>query len=223
MDTHARPSRRCLHLFGTNNAIAGLIEEQNRELEIKRYRQDQFQEFGSEERCFQLAENLEHIVLYSWGILYPQRLLDQDEAKTWRSLYINCVLPARLLEKLNRSQVKFRYVYISSESAVKGSYDGTYAIGKAAMERFIREIRINNLESSCVAIAPSMIEDCGMTVRRLDRENVEKASKTHPKKRLLKSSEVAKTIQSLIFEGSDYLTNTTIHLDGGKFSRMFYK
>lgn len=223
MDTNTSKAKQQLHLFGSTNAIAAAVKRQNAAMDTIEYSLNQFSQFGGESVHFKLVENLEHIIIYSWGVLNPERLLEQDEAKTWNSLYINFVLPARLLEMLNQSKIKFRFVYISSESAIKGSYDATYAMGKAAMERFIREIRINKPDSSCVAIAPSMIEDAGMTVRRSDQENVVKALETHPKRRLLRSAEVAKMINWIINEGSDYLTNTTIHLDGGKFSRMIYK
>jgi NAD(P)-dependent dehydrogenase (short-subunit alcohol dehydrogenase family) len=212
-----------LHLFGSTNAIALRVQELVRGIDVQKYKFSQFLEFGAERKFFELSKDVQHIVIYSWGVLHPERLLEQDQSKIWSSIYFNFVLPARLLEMVNESGVQFRYIYISSESAHKGSYDGTYAMSKAAMERFIREIRINNKESSCVGIAPSMIEDCGMTLRRTDQKNVRIAAASHPKNRLLRSNEVADLVVWLMNGASDYITNTTIAVNGGKFSRMLYK
>jgi len=211
------------HLFGSTNAIALRVQELVGDTDVCKYNFSQFLEFGAESSLFELNNDVAHIVLYSWGVLHPERLLDQDQSQIWSSFYFNFILPARLLETLNTSGVQFKYIYISSESAAKGSYDGTYAMSKAAMERFIREIRINNEDSSCVGIAPSMIGDCGMTLRRTDQENVSRAAASHPKKRLLSANEVADIVVWLINGGSDYITNTIIAVNGGKFSRMIYK
>ena len=212
-----------LHLFGSTNAIASKVKSAVGRLKVSQYDLNQFMEFGAEEVLLNLDQDVNHVILYSWGVLNAQRLIEQDKQTTWNSVYLNFILPARLLERLNRSNVRFKFIYISSESAVKGSYDAVYAMSKAAMERFIREIRINECGSSCLGLAPSMVEDCGMTVRRVDQENVRRAADEHPKKRLLYAEEIAELVSWLILGGTDYLTNTTIELNGGKFSRMIYK
>jgi len=65
-----------------------------------------------------------------------------------------------------------------------------------------------------------MISDAGMTTRRNDQDNVKKAAQDHPKQRLLLSEEVAATSFWLLNDSSDYITNSVIEINGGKFTRM---
>ena len=59
-----------------------------------------------------------------------------------------------------------------------------------------------------------------MTIKRKDKKNVKKSIKNNPKKRGLYSEEISKLIYDLSFNNTKYLTNTVVHVNGGKFSRM---
>ena len=59
-----------------------------------------------------------------------------------------------------------------------------------------------------------------MTLRRKDKHNVRKSINNNPKKRGLYSKEISKLIYDLSFSNTDYITNTVINVNGGKFSRM---
>ena len=59
-----------------------------------------------------------------------------------------------------------------------------------------------------------------MTINRKDKNNVKKSINNNPKKRGLYSKEISKLIYDLSFNNSKYLSNTVIHVNGGKFSRM---
>ena len=160
------------------------------------------------------------LVLYAWGVLYPKQLMEQSWEEISYSYFVNQVLPIALMQKLNARNVDFKFLYISSESATKGSFDDTYFTAKTAVERFIREYRLKHVDSSILAIAPSTIEDAGMTLRRLDRDRVNQYRNAHPKRRFLFSDEVSDLIYFLLFRASSYLTNEVISVDGGKFARM---
>ena len=59
-----------------------------------------------------------------------------------------------------------------------------------------------------------------MTLKRKDKNNIKKSIINNPKKRGLNSKEISKLIYDLSFNNSKYISNTIIHVNGGKFSRM---
>ena len=59
-----------------------------------------------------------------------------------------------------------------------------------------------------------------MTLKRKDKQNVRRSIQNNPKKRGLNSKEISKLIYDLSFNNTDYLSNTVIQVNGGKFSRM---
>ena len=70
-------------------------------------------------------------------------------------------------------------------------------------------------------LAPSTIIDSNFTKLRKDQKNVTKSINQNPKKRGIFSREVSEIIYEIMFKKKfDYLSNTVIHLDGGKFARM---
>jgi NAD(P)-dependent dehydrogenase (short-subunit alcohol dehydrogenase family) len=157
--------------------------------------------------------------VYTAGLLRPKKFNAQTQAEVAQSFLVNLWLPMAMLERLNQDGCAFRFVYVSSESALKGSYDGAYFMAKAAAERFIQETRLRNLKSSCVAVAPSTIEDSSMTQNRQDLDRVQQYREAHPKERFLMADEVAEVIASLISLRTDYLSNCVVPVNGGKFAR----
>ncbi|NQU32129.1 MAG: SDR family oxidoreductase [Bacteroidetes bacterium] len=115
----------------------------------------------------------------------------------------------------------FTFCYISSESAIKGSYDDTYHISKCSVDRFIKEYYLNSSNSRIFSIAPSTI-DSGMTKRRSDLDRIAKYKKIHRKKRFISAPEFAKIIHILFSNDFDYLSNTVVEINGGKFARNKY-
>jgi NAD(P)-dependent dehydrogenase (short-subunit alcohol dehydrogenase family) len=213
------------HFFGSNNTIARDIQSRLLGMRCVFHNRLDIEEMLLNNSINQLNVdiNYTHKVIYSWGVLYSARLLNQTYLEACQSYVWNFLIPMKILEIFNQVDIEFQLIYISSESARKGSFDGNYAAQKAASERFIRECRLLNPMSSAVCVAPSMISDAGMTTRRQDKEAVRKAETNNPKGRLLESKEVADLIFWLIKNPSTYITNTTIDINGGKFSRMLYK
>jgi hypothetical protein len=59
-----------------------------------------------------------------------------------------------------------------------------------------------------------------MTIERKDKKNVHKSIINNPKKRGILSKEISNLIYTLFYEQTDYISNTVIRIDGGKFARM---
>ena len=109
-------------------------------------------------------------------------------------------------------------IIIGSESGYKGSFDLSYALSKSSLKLYVEQKRLEE-NQQILLISPSTIGDLGMTIRRKDKENLEKYKEKHPKKRFLSSKELTDLIINL-FASTNYLTNIEIGLNGGKFSLM---
>ena len=209
-----------LHIIGESSNISKHLIEIFNKKKINVYNRDSLIFSNPIKFVENLCFNTRHNFVYLSGILYNKKISDQNMDEIAKSFEINCWVPCQLIERLNdKSKIRFKFVYISSESAKKGSYDSSYALSKTATERFIREIKLKNHYSSCIGIAPSTIEDAGMTINRKDKERLNKYRSEHPKQRFLSSFELANFIYDIINSKTDYLTNTVIDLNGGKFAR----
>ena len=150
--------------------------------------------------------------------LNPKSLVEYTKAEAEESIFINCLAVVRISEEILRMNSDAEVIIIGSESGEKGSYDTCYFLGKAALDSYVRERRVGERQK-LVLVAPSTIEDSSMTESRKDRERLEIYRQQHPKKRFLMMKEVAEIIY-YIFESSNFITNQTIRLNGGKFARM---
>ena len=113
-----------------------------------------------------------------------------------------------------------RIIILWSESGLKGSYDIIYALTKSSIHKYVEERKIKYKDQQLLCLAPSTISDGKMTLKRKDKKNVKNSININPKKRGINSKEISIFIYKLLFEITDYISNTTIHINGGKFSRM---
>ena len=70
-------------------------------------------------------------------------------------------------------------------------------------------------QQQLVAVAPSIIEDSGMTKVRTDHENLAARCQANPKGRFLKAIEVARLVRFLLYDDKGYINNTVIEMNGG--------
>ena len=133
---------------------------------------------------------------------------------------LNLTSIIRICEIALNSNPKARIVILGSESGLKGSYDIIYALTKSSIHKYVEERKIKYKDQQLLCLAPSTISDGKMTLKRKDKKNIKKSININPKKRGIKSKEISIFIYKLLFEITDYVSNTTIHINGGKFSRM---
>ena len=133
---------------------------------------------------------------------------------------LNLTSIIRICEIALNSNPKARIVILGSESGLKGSYDIIYALTKSSIHKYVEERKIKYKDQQLLCLAPSTISDGKMTLKRKDKKNIKKSIYINPKKRGIKSKEISIFIYKLLFEITDYVSNTTIHINGGKFSRM---
>ncbi|MDD1827103.1 SDR family oxidoreductase [Photobacterium sp. ZSDE20] len=164
-------------------------------------------------------KNYEYFV-FNIGVLYPKRILEQNHDEIIHSLKLNLLYIVKCCEFIIENNDMAKIIIVGSESGKKGSYDTSYFLSKAALRAYVREKKLAHKEQQILLISPSVIEDAGMTLRRKDVSNLESNKLSHPKQRLLKSKEVASIISMIIQDKMDYISNTEIEVNGGKFARM---
>lgn len=158
------------------------------------------------------------VIIYNSAVLNNKNVMHQSDEEITNSIFINVIRFVQLIELLNSHGKKFKAIYIGSESAKKGSFDTVYWMSKSFGEKFVTELKLSHPESSILALSPSTIEDSNMTQKRSDVARLKSYKTDHPKQRFLRAAEVAEVICKLL-EATDYLTNTVIELNGGKFAR----
>jgi 3-oxoacyl-[acyl-carrier protein] reductase len=127
----------------------------------------------------------------------------------------------RLCRALVPSMIRARFgriVNITSVVATVGNPGQTnYTAAKAGVEAFsrslARELASRNVTVNC--IAPGFI-DTEMT-RRLDEKQRQALLGQIPLKRLGTVDDVAQSVRFLVGQGADYITGTTLHVNGGMY------
>lgn len=148
------------------------------------------------------------------GLLRPRQLFGQGDAEIAEGLEVNLIRPMLLCDQILSRNNQARIVVMGSESGFSWSYDGVYAASKAALHRYVETKKLKP-DQQLVCVAPSIIEDCGMTLRREDKDNLESRRQAHPKQRFLKAVEIAKLIHFLLYVDQGYISNTVIRANGG--------
>lgn len=154
------------------------------------------------------------------SILSNKKHLLKNDNEIHRQLNINLLSKIKICEISLKYNPNVRIIIVGSESGLKGSFDIVYGLSKASINKYVEERKILKKGQQLICIAPSTIIDGNMTLKRKDKKNVYKSIKNNPKKRGLFSKEVSKLIYDISFNSTDYLTNTVININGGKFSRM---
>lgn len=115
---------------------------------------------------FLWPEGCERFVLAA-GILYPQQVHDLSAAAIIDALSVNLVNVMRCCEKILRSVPTARIVVIGSLSGREGSFDQLYAAAKAGVHCYV-QTRLVQPPQLLACVAPTIVSDAGMTLRRAD-------------------------------------------------------
>ena len=166
-----------------------------------------------------LIKKCDRIFLFHSNLSNKKHLL-KNEKEIHKQLNINLLSKIKICEISLKYNHKTRIFIIGSESGQKGSFDIVYALSKSSINKYVEERKILHKKQQLICIAPSTIVDGKMTIRRKDQKNVKKSIRNNPKQRGLYSKEISKLIYDLSFGNTDYVTNTVINVNGGKFSRM---
>lgn len=153
--------------------------------------------------------------LFCAGIIRPKPRSQQSTREIEESLAVNLWRVTDDIERIMSGNVRARVCVIGSESGFAGSYDDTYAMAKTAIHRYVETKRLKSPHQQLICIAPSIIQDCGMTERRDDTTNLLQRRALHPKQRFLKAVEVARLVHFVLYVDLGYLSGVTLRMNGG--------
>jgi NAD(P)-dependent dehydrogenase (short-subunit alcohol dehydrogenase family) len=149
------------------------------------------------------------------GLLRSKMMVDQTEDEIAESMMANYSQVVFECDKILSANACARICVMGSESGYSGSFDGAYALAKEKLHRYVETKRLQYPGQQLVCVAPSIINDAGMTLRRLDTESLERRRWAHPKKRYLQAMEVARMVHHLLYVDRGYTTGTVIRMHGG--------
>ncbi|MDQ5953195.1 MAG: family oxidoreductase [Patescibacteria group bacterium] len=147
------------------------------------------------------------------GVIVGKNIVDIDESEACDMLRVNFVDVVKLCEKIFKVNPKARICIVGSESGFKGSFDIVYAASKAGVHLYVESKRLQHASQHLVCVAPTIIEDTGMTRRRGDVEETMRRGKERRLGRWLRAQEVARTCHFVLSE--DALCNTVVRMTGG--------
>lgn len=151
---------------------------------------------------------------YCQGLLRPKSIVEQDGNERIQSFWVNALRVIRDCDLILERNSKARICVMGSESGFAWSYDGVYAAAKAALHQYVETKRLKP-NQQLVCVAPSIVADAGMTVRRDDQEILLNRLREHPKHRFLLSEEVARMVHFLLYVDRGYTTGVVIRINGG--------
>lgn len=122
----------------------------------------------------------------------------------------------RECDRIIAGNLQARICVIGSESGFSGSFDAAYAVSKAALHRYVEAKRLLTRVQQLVCIAPSIIADAGMTMRRKDGDVLIRKCRAHPKGRFITSLEVARAVHFALYVDEGYLSNVVVRMNGGQ-------
>lgn len=216
METHSK-----ILLTGTNSKICQefkkLLSSGCELIEISR----QICDFSDLDQIDKIADKIKEAdkIVLCHAVIGTERFLGRTQDDILESLKVNLLSYVKIIE-LALDNPKVKIVAIGSESGVKGSFDIPYALSKFALHKYVEERKTSFPDQQLVCIAPSTISDSVMTMNRKDQQNVINSINQSPKRRGIYSREVANLIYFVLFGNWDYINNTVIHMNGGKYARM---
>lgn len=149
------------------------------------------------------------------GLLRSKSMADQTEDEIAESMTANYSETVFECDKILGANANARICVMGSESGYSGSFDGAYALAKEKLHRYVETKRLQYPRQQLVCVAPSIVSDASMTLRRLDRENLDRRRWAHPKKHYLLAAEVARMVHFLLYVDRGYTTGTVIRMHGG--------
>ena len=160
----------------------------------------------------ELPKDLERYVLCA-GVLAGKNARDIDDAEAIQTFRVNFLDVVRFCDELFEKNARARGCAIGSMSGILGSYDTAYAGSKAALHLYVETKKLLHPTQHLVCVAPTIIEDSGMTQRRADLEEVLQRGKQRRLQRWLRAEEVARIAHFALQE--DALCNTVVRATGG--------
>lgn len=156
--------------------------------------------------------------LFCCGYLSGKKMEEMSLLEFRSTLELNFTGIVRACDRILEANPRARICVIGSESGISGSYDTWYAACKKSMHEYIERKKLSPAQQ-LVGIAPGIIADAGMTLRRKDQSRLEARCRDHPKQRFLQAVEVGQLVNFLLYTDQGYITNTVVRMNGGEHTK----
>jgi NAD(P)-dependent dehydrogenase (short-subunit alcohol dehydrogenase family) len=175
-------------------------------------------DFSELEDCRRFASFVEEMspdyLFLNHGLLVGDKLTDISDHEISKTLHVNLVSVAMILERLVLID-GMRTIVMSSISGKVGSYDTLYAVTKAGVDLLIRSFAPQLPSNSRLnAISPGIIADARMTTERTDLDTLERKKQKTPTQVFCSSMEIAQLSYFLLFE-SQNMSGENLNVNGG--------
>jgi NAD(P)-dependent dehydrogenase (short-subunit alcohol dehydrogenase family) len=143
------------------------------------------------------------------GVLVGKPTIEQSPDEIMTGIAVNLVNVIRLCDRILATNKEARICVVGSESGFRGSYDGTYAVAKAAVHRYVEMKALRNGQQ-LVAVAPHIILNSGMTRARKDYDDFS----AEQRQAFITPREVAECIKFLLWSERAWINNSVIRMAG---------
>jgi hypothetical protein len=157
--------------------------------------------------------------LFCQGLLRNKTGDDQTSDEITEGLNVNAYDVMTACDAVIAANDEARICVMGSESAFKGSYDTVYANAKGILHSYVETKKLRTPSQQLVCVAPTIISDAGMTLRRKDLAELRERRHQHPKRCWLTSVEVARLVYHCLYVDEGYLSGVVIRMNGGEHTR----
>lgn len=147
------------------------------------------------------------------GLLVGKTAREHSSQEIVDTFNVNFADIVKFCDEYFSGNAKAKVCIISSMSGRQGSYDMIYAGAKAAIDMYVRTKRLTEPEQHLVAVAPWIISDAGMTMRRKDLGQILERGKRRRMGRWASAREIADIAHFAM--QTPLLCNTVIEAKGG--------
>lgn len=168
-------------------------------------------DFVNREPC-NLPTHLDYYFMCA-GVLYGKAADEIEWDEVIETMKVNMLSVMIACDRIFENNAKAKICVIGSMSGINGSYDVTYAAAKAGLHMYVEKKVLTYPKQHLVCVAPTIIEDSGMTQRRVDLRETLQRGRQRRLGRWLHAEEVAKVACFAIAQPS--MCNTIIQLTGG--------
>jgi len=144
-------------------------------------------------------------ILIASGYIGNKKIEEQSQQEIQESLWINMVSVVRMCNLFLDNTPEIRICVIGSESAINGSHDEAYALGKAGLHAYVKWRR-TGLNQQLVCVCPPIIGDSYWVSQRHDYPKVLE-ERPH-----CRSIDVARTVKGVLYDRGPEVTNVIIRV-----------
>jgi NAD(P)-dependent dehydrogenase (short-subunit alcohol dehydrogenase family) len=149
------------------------------------------------------------------GVLYGLQAADMLEHERVTTVAVNFSDVVTFCDEVLDVNCNARICIVGSESGYAGSYDMLYAGAKAALHMYVERKKLKWPGQQLVCIAPTIVENSGMTQRRTDLDGTLERGQARRRGKWLQAEEVARLAHYALYVDSGALCNTVVRLNGG--------